>query len=208
MFKHYSLTSKTNQPSEVIIFKEDGAPFLIKSGNQFYFAAGITKSNSNISQRALAIPIFYQLLFNAVQTNASYHFIQPNLTRLSKSGRIDKIILKNQNNQEAISRSNANLYALPNNFLSEGFFKAYANNKLIESFALNYNRKESIQIKKQLEHLNTLAKQPFYRQIKAVNRSSNPLIHNSFEETSYWHICLIISFIFLCLEMIAIRIKK
>lgn len=208
LFKHYSLTSKTNQPSEVIIFKEDGAPFLIKSGNQFYFAAGITKSNSNISQRALAIPIFYQLLFNAVQTNASYHFIQPNLTRLSKSGRIDKIILKNQNNQEAISRSNANLYALPNNFLSEGFFKAYANNKLIESFALNYNRKESIQIKKQLEHLNTLAKQPFYRQIKAVNRSSNPLIHNSFEETSYWHICLIISFIFLCLEMIAIRIKK
>lgn len=208
LFKHYSLTSKKNQPSEVIIFKEDGAPFLIKSGNQFYFAAGITKSNSNISQRALAIPIFYQLLFNAVQTNASYHFIQPNLTRLSKSGNIEKIILKNQKNQEAISRSNANLYALPNNFLSEGFFKAYANNKLIESFALNYNRKESIQIKKQLEHLNTLAKQPFYRQIKAVNRSSNPLINNSFEETSYWHICLIISFIFLCLEMIAIRIKK
>ena len=208
LFKHYSLTSKTNQPPEVIIFKEDGSPFLIKSGNQFYFAAGITKSNSNISQRALAIPLFYQMLFNAVQTNASYHFIQPNLTRLSKSGKIDKIILKNQNNQEAISRSNTNLYPLPNNFLSEGFFKAYTDNKLIESFALNYNRKESIQIKTQLEHLNTLAKKPFYRQIKAVNRSSNPLIHNSFKETSYWHICLIISFIFLCLEMIAIRIKK
>ena len=148
------------------------------------------------------------MLFNAVQTNASYHFIQPNLTRPSKSGKIDKIILKNQNNQEAISRSNTNLYSLPDNFLSEGFFKVYTDNKLIESFALNYNRKESVKIKTQLEHLNTLTKQPFYSQTKALNRPSNPLIHNSFKETSYWHICLIISFLFLCLEMIAIRIKK
>lgn len=205
LFEHYEL--KANSNSEALILKEDDSPYLIKSGNIYLFSAGLSPSFSNIAQKALVVPLFYQMLFESLHTTPPQYFIEPN-TKVKAPFMIeDKIYLKTKN-QKVQTRINNQSFDLPEN-PTEGYYEMVTEkNNTKGAFALNYSRQESQSIKSQMDFLQKLEALP---NISKFNISGNQLSNSEViadSEGSLWFTCLIMSLIFLGLEMIFIRIKN
>ena len=81
LFTHYNLVPGSN--CETIIFKEDNSPFFVTHKNFYYLASGISKTQSNFSQKALIIPVVYQMLFKSINTTPIQYFISSKASRKS-----------------------------------------------------------------------------------------------------------------------------
>lgn len=204
LFNRYEISSSEN--STTLIYLENGAPYLNTFNNFYIFASGITPSQSNISQKAIIVPIFYQILFNALNTTPIQYFIEP-VIEIQTSASNQKTIQLNKNEYSAQLRINNNTAQLPND-IGTGDYILSANRKTIGAFSLNYNRIESKKVDKQLDLLKELEKRNEFSQIEISGNKNSNLSRIADKEGSLWLTCLVLAIGFLTLEMIFIRIKS
>lgn len=203
LYMHYNLKPSLN--SETIIFNEDGSPYLITSNNFYYFGSGFSKKQSNMEQKALIVPLLYQMVFKSINTTPIQYYIMPG-TKLEvpySKKRSLNIISENQTTQV---RVNNNSTRLPLN-LNKGYHQLNNENQIISSLGLNYSREENLSIDKQNEYLEELQNSLLFSKIEISGNQSSNNIKLSTSENTYWFACLIAALSCLLAEMILLRIK-
>ena len=203
LHNHFRLS--TNLASETIILKEDGSPFFVTQENFYYLASGISQSQSDFSQKALIVPLLYQMIFKSINTTPIQYVISPK-TKLTIPSSLDRnVSIKSEN---LIAKLNVNNHTcfIPSNF-KKGYYELMDDKCIKGSFALNFDRTENLLIKNQINELNELKKSPFisgFEVLGNLSKNSNQLLNS---QSTYWLECIIIAILCLFLEMILIRLK-
>lgn len=200
---HYSIAP--SERAESIIFKENGTPFLVASNNFYLFASGLSKEHSNFAQKALIVPLLYQMLFKAIHTTPIQYFISPG-SQIHTPNQVRKSAFLLYGQQQFKVRIQHNHCALPPE-ANEGHYKLMVNNAAVSAFSLNQTREESKTIQNQINLLNELEKSPHFSSLEISGNQSSNSSSIANQNGSLWLNCLIFALIFLFLEMIFIRIK-
>lgn len=203
LYTHYDLVPAQN--SETIIFKENDSPFLITHKNFYYLGSGLSKSQSNFSQKALIIPLLYQMLFKSINTTPIQYFISGKTKLITPSSSDRHINIKSKNNVSQL-RINNHSSLIPSTF-KKGYYELMNSKKIIGSFGLNYDRTESMVIDEQLKTLTKITNSPLISIVEVFGNQSNNLKQLSDIKNTHWFSCLIIALVCLFAEMILIRIK-
>lgn len=203
LYSSYPLSSSAS--STVLIFKEDGSPYLVSTNGFYLFGSGITKTQSNISNKAIIVPLFYQMLFNSVNTTPIQYFIKP-VTEIETPSTNQKTLQLTQNEFKTQIRVSENKAQLPND-LSIGDYQLISGKETVGAFSVNHNRSESQIIQKQLQLLNQLEQKDEFSRVEISGNKNDNISKIADEAGSLWLTCLIIALGFLALEMIFIRIK-
>ena len=203
LYTHYEFSSVSK--SEKIIFKEDASPFLIANNNFYYLASGLSPTQSNFSNKALIIPLLYQMLFKSINTTPIQYFISPKTKVItpSSSDRNVTIKFKDMVTQQKVNNEN---FLIPSNF-REGYYEFMNDKKTTGAFALNYDRTENLIINEQLKKLKKIETSSLISSFEVFGNQSNNLDQLSSTKKTHWFFCIAISLTCLFAEMILIRIK-
>ncbi len=203
LYTHYEFSSVSK--SEKIIFKEDASPFLIANNNFYYLASGLSPTQSNFSNKALIIPLLYQMLFKSINTTPIQYFISPKTKVItpSSSDRNVTIKFKDMVTQQKVNNEN---FLIPSNF-REGYYEFMNDKKTTGAFALNYDRTENLIINEQLKKLKKIETSSLISSFEVFGNQSNNLDQLSSTKNTHWFFCIAISLTCLFAEMILIRIK-
>ena len=196
--------------AEPLIFKTDGTPYLIKSNNLYFFSAGITSENSELKNHALVVPIFYQLVFNAVKSARIQYFTDTYInikTPVVDNNALIEIKNMNQSTYKTHVFADGGGIVLPANFQKEGHYTLQQNSVIKEAFGVNNNRLESKEINQQIINVKSLSNNnPSCKLYYASSENIENILNESLNSRSYWKLLLIAAFICLFLEMLIIRI--
>ncbi len=203
LFAHFNLVPGSN--CETIIFKENNSPFLITHKNFYYLASGLSKTQSNFSQKALIIPMVYQMLFKSINTTPIQYFISSKTKLITPPSSDRNIIVKSK---KITSQLRVNNYSslIPSTF-EKGYYELINANKTAGAFGLNYDRTESIAIEEQLKTLSQIENSPLISIVEVSGNQSSNTAQLSKLKNTHWFSCLITALICLFAEMILIRIK-
>ena len=200
-----------------ILTLENGSPILIKVlGKNIYLYLSSLKS-SDFARHGLFLPTFYQLLASAENnTSAIYHHVGQDAYRmktarsmakkeiLSVRGPISEFIP----DQRLIS-SDEVLITLPED-VHPGFFDLISKDTLLNSFALNADRRESKLIQYTKEELEEMFKDNKNIEIFDSDDLSS-VIRSAMElqdDSNFWKVLILISLFLLLLEIILLRFTK
>ena len=203
LYAHYDLVPSQN--SETIIFKENNAPFLVTYKNFYYFGSGLSESQSNFSQKALIVPVLYQMLFKSINTTPIQYFISGK-TKLITPSSSDRLVNIKSKNKISQLRVNNHTSIIPSDF-DKGYYEIMNSKKIIGSFGLNYDRTESVAIDEQLKKLSRIKNSPLISIVEVSGNQSNNLTQLSSLKNTHWFSCLIMALVCLFVEMILIRVK-
>jgi hypothetical protein len=203
-----SFSLKTSS-SPVLSF-EDLNPFLVSMQNPissvYVFAAPINKMNSNFQNSPLIVPTFYNMAQNSQKTGVNALTIGENKpflvdALLSK----DEIIEIKNNDQkfiptQQILNSKVKMTFNDNPEIA-GNFGAYSKDKLLKNISFNYARTES--------NLN-LANENAVSDFKVVENIETVFdkIHTDRTDNQIWKIFLILTLLFLVLELLIQKFVK
>lgn len=203
LYTHYDFSSLSK--IENIIFKEDGSPFLLSSNNFYYLASGLSESQSNFSNKALIVPLLYQMLFKSISTSPIQYFISPK-TKLSVPSSSERNVVIKSKEFVSQLRVNNNQSLISSDF-TKGYYEFMNLKTTTGAFALNYDRTENLKIEEQLKNLKKIESSPLISTFEVFGNQSNNLEQLSNTKNTHWFFCIVISLICLFLEMILIRIK-
>lgn len=196
--------------AEPLIFKTDGTPYLIKSDNLYFCSAGITSENSGLKNHALVVPIFYQLVFNAVKSAQIQYFTDTYInikTPVLDNSALIEIKTKDQSTYKTQVIAGGSEVVLPASFQKNGHYTLEQSNVITESFGINNNRTESKEINQQLIDVKSLSDHdPISTLYYASSGNVESILNQSLNSRTYWRVLLITAFICLFLEMLIIRI--
>ena len=199
---------KTSNPA--ILSYEDQSCFLTSVQNQvssvYVFAAPINTMKSNFQNSPLIVPIFYNMAQNAQKTGVNSLTIgdkKPFLvaTNLSK----DEILeVKNENEKfipiQQILNNKVKLQF--NDYpIFAGNFKIYKKDEIVRNISFNYNRSESNLEQSQSQLLSD------YKVVKSIETIYNSLLSDR-SSNEIWKIFVILTFLFLFLEVVIQKLVK
>lgn len=217
---HYKINKSANL-KELLSF-ENSDPLLLKKnyedGEFYFFTANMSISNSNITEHSLFVPLFlrifeeannYQKLYYGLKNSLS---VESNLTNINAdniniSSKIDPTI----NFIPSTKKFNGkNYYDLDKNILKAGNYNINSLNKKVDGFSLNYDRSESkMEFFTKEEFNQEIYNAGLGKQIKIYDDSNNRisnLIKSKISGEVYWKYFIILSLLFIILEIIIIRI--
>lgn len=67
--------SFSNASGDAILSYDDGSPFLVQTGNTFYFTAALNEANSNFQNSPLVVPVLYKLGLKNTTAGILYYSI-------------------------------------------------------------------------------------------------------------------------------------
>jgi hypothetical protein len=205
--KHFPITVSSAEP---LIFKTDGTPYLIKSDNLYFCSAGISKDNSGLKNHALVVPIFYQLVFNAIKTAQIQYFTNDYInvkTSILENTNVIEIKTKDHPTYKTQAMKGGSGIVLPASFQHNGHYTVVQNNMITDAFAINNNRSESKEISQQIINIKALSEQDkSFELYYASSGNVESILNKSLHSETYWKLFLIGAFVCLVLEMLVIRI--
>lgn len=205
--KHFPIQLKGAEP---LMYKEDGSPFLVKKNNYYFCSSGITKNNSSLRSNSLIVPIFYQLVFNAIKsaqiqyfTNSFLNIKVPSL----QNNEPIQILKDDQVTFTSVKNGNEDFITMPSAYQTHGHFQLKSNNSIIGAFSINNNRLESKEINEQMKMVKSLsANNQSFDLHYASSGNAEKILKKSLNTRSFWFEFLLAGFILLILEMLIIRI--
>jgi hypothetical protein len=217
---HYTINKSANL-KELLKF-ENSDPLLLtknyKGGEFYFFTANMSISNSDITEHSLFVPLFLRILEKANNYQKLYYGLENNLFIESN---LMNVIEENINISSKIDPSinfipttkkfnGKNYYDLEKNLLKAGNFNINSLKETVDGFSLNYDRCES--------NMDFFTKEEFNQEIynadlgnqikiydDSNNRISN-LIRSKITGEFYWKYFIILTLLFIILEIIIIRI--
>ncbi len=205
--QHFPISVSSAEP---LMYKADGTPYLIKSNNLYFCSAGISRENSGLKSHALVVPIFYQLVFNAIKSAQIQYFtsdyINIKTPVVDNSNRIE-IKMKDQPTYKTQVVKGGSGVVLPANFQRNGHYTVVQNNMITDAFSINNNRSESKEISQQIINVKALSEQDgSFELFYASSGNVESILNKSLHSETYWKFLLIAAFVCLISEMLVIRV--
>ena len=205
--QHFPISVSSAEP---LVFKTDGSPFMVKSNNLYFCSAGISSKNSGLKNHALVVPIFYQLVFNAIKSAQIQYFTDDYInvkTAIVDNSNVIEIKTKDQPTYKTQVVKGGSGVVLPASFQHNGHYTIEQNNMITDAFSINNNRSESKEIDQQIINLKALSEQNgSFDLYYASSGNVEHILNKSLHSETYWKLLLIIAFVCLILEMLVIRI--
>lgn len=222
LFNRYIFSNPTEN-SEILLETKDKKPALIKSpyflGNIYQFAFNLENENSNFATHPLFVPTILNVINYSFNNSKIYDIIGTNIYReiqKVKSSKNSIIKIKNRiTDYEFIPN-----YSFKNNYLSiqinndinqDGNYLINNNDTSISNISLNYNRLESNLQSYSIDEIDSQIKMYDLTNINIVNDSDKKFNLNLNEANTgkpLWELFLLLSFLFIIIEILLIKFLK
>ncbi len=216
--KYFNSSSLTKTTKEVVIVGDGNEAlfdaFKLGSGKAYVSFIPIEKEASNLSQHALFLPMLFKMALLAAKEQKLFYTIGKDQEVEIPNFNIPEnqnIIIKNKELEvipEVIKKPSETMLYFADQLNKQGFYDVYLKDSLLASFALNEDRRESIlrfynnnELSKifDIDNLNILKtnSQPIAKQLETANFG-----------ISLWKLCIILTILFLLIEILLIRFFK
>ncbi|WP_196888919.1 vWA domain-containing protein [Aureivirga sp. CE67] len=197
-----------------ILSNEDNSAFVLEKkqnqGNTFWFTSPISKENSNFTQSAIIVPLFYNIAMQSLKVPSLAYTIRENneVDIKTKIGKNELLKIKNDNSefipqqQTFASKVKIQFSENPNN---AGFYPVLKGEEKLNTLAFNYDNAESDLT---YDDINT-----------TINNKKNAVFYDSIEnavislksdaqENWIFKWLLVAAFIFILLEILILKYFK
>ncbi len=216
--RYYTFTENNTSTKENILQLAGNQLFFAKYKNQsgqiYLSATALNNTDSNLPNHPIFVPLMYKIAFSAAKEQALYAVIGNN--------NVLEIAKQNLGQNQSLKLVAPNFYAIPEIKQSEGktllyvadqvkktgFYTVKIVDSVLAEIAFNNNKAESDM---HYTEEDALQKQFGKQKITFINQNKNiltsalPLKNKGAE---IWKLCLILSLVFLSIEMILIRFFK
>ncbi|WP_234462393.1 BatA domain-containing protein [Adhaeribacter terrigena] len=202
--------------ADLLVFK-NGSNFLSQfnsgKGKIYVFAAPFSAENNEFSRNALFVPVMYKLALSshAAAQQLAYNFSQrtfslpvPAVDVRKNVFSLDKDSLKFIPEQQL--RNGKMYFTVPSEMVEAGFYALKHSDSTLATLAFNYPKSESYLDTYSAEELRQLMPN---KNVKIFEAGANASFSEQFirdtQGTSLWQYCLLLSLIFLLVEILLIR---
>ena len=217
--KYYQFTRSTASNEESILTLKDGNSFFSRyphgSGSLYVCGSPLDQNFSELPVHAIFVPMLYKMaVLNIKSGNISY-FISDKTRVEVEAKRVsgEKVYkIKGENVEfipEQLAVGNKMLLGLNEQIKKAGFYKiGLENSDSTDLLALNFDRKES-----DMKFLNALQLKEQYPQanvnvVNGANAEVATVVKELDRGTSLWKLCLMLTLIFLAIEIALLRFWK
>lgn len=217
-YKYFSSSSLTKTTKEVLITGEGNQAlfdvFKIGKGKAYISFIPIEKEVSNFSQHALFLPMLFKMALLAAKDQKLFYTIGKNQEVEIPNLNIPEnqnIIIKNKEIEvipELIKKPAETMLYFADQLKKQGVYDVRLKDSLLTSFALNEDRKESALAFYNRDELLKI----FGIDTKNIFKTNTQPIASQIETASFgislWKLCIILTILFLLMEILLIRFFK
>ena len=217
---YYKLKKNSSSLKQNIYRMENGDEFLnyynVGKGQIYLFSSPLSSGNNNFSKHALFVTTLYNMGLNSVISDNLYNQIgSKSSIKLPKINNQKKNIfhLKNENTDviSNYSYENNSIFLIINNQIKiADHYNLFQEEEILSSISFNYNRKESNTDQYKTENIENFVLLNNIVNIKVY--SENITIKENLEQSEkdkvYWKLLILLSLIFLALEIFLIKTIK
>ena len=215
---NYSFTDYSKKASAGILYYRDGSKFVSryrsKNGNLYISAAPLDNSiNELVTNAEVFVPLLYKAaLFTGSGLKHSYVIGKDDIIEVKNREKGDDLVYKITGQQEFIpgqnNLGNTSLIDLHNMIKEEGVYQLSFEDQILESFAFNYDRKESALKYLSLDALKEQYGENYTIFENVMNANFTEIVEQREKGIHYWKWCLILALLFLLVEALLIRFWK
>ncbi|MBC7653452.1 MAG: BatA domain-containing protein [Oligoflexus sp.] len=216
--KYFTSTSFTKTTKEVLITGEGNIAlfdvFKIGKGKTYVSFIPIEKETSNFSQHALFLPMLFKMALLASKEQKLFYTIGENQEIEIPNINIPEnqnIIIKKKELEvipELIKKPSGTILYFADQLNNQGVYDVLLKDSLLASFALNQDRKESALLFNNRDELSKI----FGIDKKNILKSNAEPITKQIETANFgiglWKLCIILTILFLLMEILLIRFFK
>ncbi|MDC1451258.1 BatA domain-containing protein [Vicingaceae bacterium] len=217
-YNSWIIQQNQNSISEQLLAFSNGTSFLkkyeINSGALYLCASNLSTNASNFGKHALFVPTIYNMALESARRIQTSYQMNDSKIVLNAIQASESPIKFKKGNYEWIPKQkwkeNSVDIFLGNSISEPGFYSVIQDNKVIEQLAFNYNRDESDLKKFKVEEFKEQAAQKGLT-IEFLNGDAETLsasINALGKAAGIWKYFIILSLIFIALEILFLRIIK
>jgi len=221
--KHYTLQKTTSSDFENILALQNGDPFLISNrfnnAGLFLFTAPLDEKSSNFVKHALFVPTFYRLCFTSVKALPLFYHVSENVViELKNTVKVDETpphILQRDGKTDIIPEQKINsrgLFLYTRSQITEpGFYEVKRNENRLLPLAFNYSRKESDLKCYQSSELEEIVAKNLWHTVNIFSDNDENIgnqVRLLTEGKKLWKLFIILSLIFIAMEVALLRLLK
>lgn len=217
--KHYTFSSSTSGNEEVLIRMKNGeslmSRFPLGKGSIYIAAVPLDKDYSELPVHAVFVPLMYQLSFQSTAATEPAYFIgtktrievenmKKNEAGFKISGEGSEII------PEQFAVGNKMLLGLGEQIKKPGFYNILENtsNTTQKQIALNYDRRESLLDFFTVDELKKIYSSKNVKIVSGAGSEAAAIARELHRGTPLWKWCIIVSIVFLAIEIALLRFWK
>jgi hypothetical protein len=221
---HYRMESSSRAPKEALWRLRDGSDFLNKyvvgKGNLYFLTSSLHEKAGNFGRHALVVPVLLRIAEWSQNSGISMQTIGNDLpidVRVQNLGEDQSFEISNAKAEQAIVpevRNNGGSYSLyaHGQIRESGNYFVKLGEESIAGVGYNYNRKESLMEFYSAEELTSAFRDAGLKEFSLLENAGKddaPLSLEAIDNSSeYWKLCLILTLIFLLIEIVLIRWMK
>lgn len=219
VMKHYTFTGSTTSNEEKVLTLKDGNSLLsrypVQSGSVYVAAVPLDKNFSELPVHAIFVPLMYQMAMQGIHSeNIAYTLGDKTRIELENTdlpaGKVYKIFGQGlEFIPEQFAVGGKLLLGLSEQIKKAGVYKfGIENSSAKDLLALNFDRRESTLDFYSASDLREKYKQPNVKVVDGAKAEVAEVVKELERGTPLWKICLILTLIFLGLEIALLRFWK
>ncbi len=223
VFEYFEFNKITSSNSQTLLFLQNGQPLLslskIASGKIYLFSIPTDQRCSNLLKHALFVPTLIRISILSINPSSISYKTSSNeaisLTTLSNFSDEPLHVVKDDKKIDIIPEhrllNNSVTLFTQNQITEAGYYAVFQNEASIKDLAFNFDRKESDMTFMSEDDLQNQIDKYGLKNIEIINPNKKTLA-NAIQEINggknLWKLFLILTLIFLALEILIIRLYK
>ena len=217
--KYYTFSRSSVSNEETILTLKDGNSFFsrfpVQSGSLYLCASPLDENFSDLPVHGIFVPILYKMALLNIQNGQNSYFIGDK-TRVevdAPKNSAEKVFkIKGENVEfipEQFAVGNKILLGLNEQIKKAGFYKiSLENSEMSDVLALNFDRKESDLKFFTAENLKENYPQKNVAIVNGAKTEATEIVRELERGTALWRFCIILSLVFLAVEIALLRFWK
>lgn len=219
--QNYKLNIKSNSNTANVVNLNNEDPFLIETkdnkGSLYTFTTSTDLNFTNFIKHAIFVPTILRITELCEQQNSLSHQIgRDNIIKSSINiPDVSELEIKSEDNSQVFipgfKKTDQNSLLFINNQIEKpGNFNIIYSNDILDGFAYNYSRKESnmefLPLKDLKINLESSSLSAYFKLYETINKQKFINITNETKGILYWKYFIILTLVFLGLEILLIRL--
>ena len=199
LYTHYQV-NKLNEVTNFLIYKANQQPYFWQFNQAYFFAGGVSQSNSDFMNNAIFVPVFLKMAFNSTISNTIYYNKKGQKTAY-KSSQYDQLKITKPNGQIFNWLPNNTNFLITENFDVPGIYQLSFKDSLVGALAFNVSAQEFVNQGKDLETelgYNDNTEWLDFEENQVLKSEINKLIVG----TPLWKYCLYLAIFLILMEML------
>lgn len=221
--KHYQLIKTSKSNVESILKLQNGDDFLattrLNACTVYLFSSPLIESHTSFAKHALFVPTFYQICFSSLQSLPLFYPVRSNvllkINSLALAGEQPPHIKQVGTQVDMIPErriiNNAEFLYTQGEIENPGFYEVLQQNVAVLPLAFNYSRNESDLTCYKAEDLTkiiSLHNWPKLQLIEDAHTDITALVIQAEEGQKLWKLFIILSLLFIGLEVVLLKVLK